>query len=87
MMILLGAHYIPFVFLYGMRMFAVLAGLLVGGGLLIAIYESSRFSADAWFTGAMLLIFAVVGRTSVRREAHEEIAEQGAGPQAVPQPR
>src|SRR4051812_12909969 len=30
MMILLGAHYLPFVFLYGMRMFAVLAAFLVG---------------------------------------------------------
>ena len=30
-MVLLGAHYIPFVFLYGMRMFAVMAALVVGG--------------------------------------------------------
>ena len=37
MMILLGAHYLPFVFLYGMRMFAVLAAILVGGGILIAM--------------------------------------------------
>ena len=29
LMILLGAHYIPFVFLYGMRMFAVLAAALL----------------------------------------------------------
>jgi len=28
----LGAHYLPFVFLYGMRIFAVLAAFLVGGG-------------------------------------------------------
>ena len=33
----LGAHYPPFVFLYGMRMFAVLAALLIGGGTLIAM--------------------------------------------------
>jgi len=37
LMILLGAHYLPFVFLYGMRMFAVLAAVLVGGGTLIAM--------------------------------------------------
>src|SRR5215204_1523042 len=30
LMILVGAHYLPFVFLYGMPMFAVLAALLVG---------------------------------------------------------
>jgi hypothetical protein len=30
LMVLLGAHYIPFVFLYGMRIFALLAALLLG---------------------------------------------------------
>ena len=49
MMILLGAHYLPFVFLYGMRMFAVLAAVLVGGGTLIAMYFSASFSAGAWY--------------------------------------
>jgi hypothetical protein len=43
MMILLGAHYVPFVFLYGMRMFAVIAALIAGGGLVIAMYWSSSF--------------------------------------------
>ena len=38
MMVLLGAHYVPFAFLYGMRMFLALAALLTGGGLIIAMY-------------------------------------------------
>lgn len=63
MMILLGAHYLPFVFLYGMRIFAALAAVLVGGGILIALYWSASFSAGAWFTGAVLLVFAFLGRT------------------------
>jgi len=37
MMILLGAHYLPFVFLYGMRVFAALAVFLLGGGLYLAV--------------------------------------------------
>ncbi|MDP2300181.1 MAG: hypothetical protein Q8M55_05650 [Actinomycetota bacterium] len=45
-MIVLGAHYLPFVFLYGMRMFA----------------------AGGWFTGALLLVFAVLGRWFAVRE-------------------
>ena len=45
MMVLLGAHYIPFVFLYGMRMFAVMAALIVAGGLVIAIYWSSKLQS------------------------------------------
>jgi hypothetical protein len=68
MTILLGAHYVPFVFLYGMRMFAVLAALLVGGGTLIAMYFSASFSVAAWYTGGILLVFAQLGRTIANRE-------------------
>jgi hypothetical protein len=68
MMILLGAHYLPFVFLYGMRMFAVLAAFLVGGGTLIAMYFSASFSAGARYTGTVLLVFAELGRRIVNHE-------------------
>jgi hypothetical protein len=60
-MILLGAHYLPFVFLYGMRMFAVLAVILVVGGLVIAHYPGS-FALGGWVTGVILLGFAEAGR-------------------------
>ena len=68
MMILLGAHYLPFVFLYGVRMFAVLAALLVGGGTLIAVYFSTSSSIGAWYTGMVLLSFAALGRAIVSQE-------------------
>ena len=69
MMILLGAHYLPFVFLYGMRMFAVLAAFLIGGGTLIAMYFSASFSIGAWYTGTTLLVFAALGRMIVNHES------------------
>jgi hypothetical protein len=69
MMILLGAHYLPFVFLYGMRMFAVLAAALLAGGLLIARYRPDSLAAGAWYAGAVLLVFAAVGRVLAGREA------------------
>ena len=69
--ILLGAHYCPFVFLYGMRMFAVLAGLLVGGGVIIAMYLSSGFGVAAWYTGAILFVFAGIGRAIVQHELYK----------------
>jgi hypothetical protein len=47
-MIALGAHYLPFVFLYGMRQFAVLAVVLLGGGVIIGMYFSS---VSAWADG------------------------------------
>ncbi len=61
-MILLGAHYLPFVFLYGMRQFAVLCGLLVTLGLALGLYVRAPFSAGGWLTGGILLVFAFVGR-------------------------
>ena len=33
LLILLGAHYLPFVFLYGMRMFIALCAILVSSGV------------------------------------------------------
>lgn len=68
LMILVGAHYLPFVFLYGMRMFAVLAVVLISGGLLSGVYLTDSFSAGAWFAGAVLVAFAVVGRSIAARE-------------------
>lgn len=68
LMILLGAHYLPFVTLYGMRMFAALAALLIGGGVVIAQYGSGRFSDGAWYAGAILLLFAGIGRAIAKGE-------------------
>jgi hypothetical protein len=59
-MILLGAHYLPFVFLYGMRMFWALAGLLAAGGVTLALYARQvPFAAGAWATGVLLVCFGV----------------------------
>jgi hypothetical protein len=51
-----------------MRMFAVLAAVVAGGGVAIAMYASSSFGVGAWYTGAALVLFAGVGRTIVARE-------------------
>jgi hypothetical protein len=77
MMVLLGAHYLPFAFLYGMRMFLMLAALLTGGGLMIAMYWSSSFSIGAWYTGLTLLAFAAVGRAVAEHE-YRSIAKRSA---------
>ena len=75
LMILLGAHYLPFVFLYGMRLFAVLAALLLGGGVFIALNDSSHFSIGAWLTGILLLAFAAAGKALVDREQARSLAQ------------
>jgi hypothetical protein len=67
-MILLGAHYLPFTFLYGMRIFIPLCALLVSGGVVIAENFSGLFSTGAWVTGVILFAFACIGRIVVRSE-------------------
>ena len=64
-MIVLGAHYLPFVTLYGMRMFYVLAGILVGAGVVLALYVTLPFATGAWFTAVVLAVFALLGRAAV----------------------
>jgi hypothetical protein len=69
LMILVGAHYLPFTFLYGMRMFVPLSAILVSGGVIIALYYSSgSFTLGGWISGATLLIFAWIGRATAQAE-------------------
>ena len=68
LMILLGAHYLPFVFMYGMRMFIALCAILVGGGVVIALHFAGSFSLGGWICGLVLFIFAWLGRATVRSE-------------------
>jgi hypothetical protein len=62
LMVTLGAHYLPFVFLYGMRLFAGLSGALVVGGVLIGMYLPTPLSFGAWLTAGLLILCAFLGR-------------------------
>ncbi|HSG46372.1 MAG TPA: hypothetical protein VLA43_01035 [Longimicrobiales bacterium] len=68
LMVALGAHYLPFVFLYGMRMFGALAVILWAGGVFLGTWFPLGATAGAWFTGAVLLAFAFLGRALVLGE-------------------
>ncbi len=68
LLVLLGAHYLPFVFLYGMRMFAALGSILVSGGVVIALYFSHAFTLGGWVCGLRLFVFAWIGRAVVQSE-------------------
>jgi hypothetical protein len=68
-MIVVGTHYMPFVFLYGMWQFWILSGILVTGGVVIGLYVPASFSLGGWVTGMVLLAFAFVGRFAARDPA------------------
>jgi hypothetical protein len=69
LMILAGAHYLPFATLYGMRMFLFLAGILIVMGVVIALWFSGTFSLGAWVAGLTLFAFAWMGRSIATGEA------------------
>lgn len=74
LMVLLGAHYLPFAFLYGMRMFLFLAGILMAGGVVVARFFPGTFSTGAWIAGLALLAFAWIGRSIAVGEARTQMA-------------
>ena len=67
-MVALGAHYLPFAFLYGMRMFVALAAALIGAGVALALWIPSGFAAGAYVTAGVLVLAAFAGRALVARE-------------------
>lgn len=76
MTILLGAHYLPFATLYGMRSFLLLAGALIVSGVVIAIYWPHGFALGGWVTSVLLLLLAVIGWIEAHYIAHTEGSRQ-----------
>jgi len=73
-MIVVGAHYLPFVTLYGMRMYASLAAVLVVAGAALALYGPPVFALGAWLTGAALIAAGAAARAIVLREERRAAA-------------
>jgi hypothetical protein len=67
-MIVVGSHYLTFITLYGMRMFGVLAALLVVAGAALGLYGPATFSLGGWVAAVLFIVFAFVGRALVLRE-------------------
>jgi hypothetical protein len=57
-MVIVGAHYLPFVFLYGMKTFAVLAAALLGAGFAIGFIAPDEVVMGGWVGGAILFASA-----------------------------
>lgn len=66
-MVIVGAHYLPFAFLYGTALFAVLGGLMTLAGVALALWLPNTFTTGGWATGALLIVFAFVLRRSHQR--------------------
>jgi hypothetical protein len=69
LMIVVGAHYLPFVTLYGMRLWYVLGGALIVAGLMLVLYGPRLFVLGGWLGAALLAVFTVVFASAAKREA------------------
>lgn len=69
LLVAIGAHYLPFAFLYGMRHFLALGAAMIVVGLLAGVYMPSRAIAVAWAVAAMLLGFGLAGYAQYARES------------------
>jgi hypothetical protein len=68
-MLALGAHYLPFIFLYGMWQFGVLAVLLIGSAVFLALFAPTMFALGGWISALFLIVFAFLGRWVAARDS------------------
>jgi hypothetical protein len=66
--VLVGAHWLPFAYIYSMNSFLVIAGILVLVGTLFGFIFIQSFSASGFVAGGVLLLFAAIHYFMVRRE-------------------
>ena len=68
-LVVVGAHYLPFIFLYGMWQFGILAVLLAGLGTVLGVYFPETFTLGGWIGAAVFLLSAFPFRTMALRRA------------------
>ena len=59
-LIVVGAHYLPFVTLYGLPHYAIAGGLMVAAGIALPSLRPGDFALGGWVGGAMLIVLGVV---------------------------
>jgi hypothetical protein len=55
-----GAHYLPFVTLYGQPAFYGVAAVMVGAGFVLPMLRPDSFALGGWLGGAMLVLTGVM---------------------------
>jgi hypothetical protein len=65
-MIALGAHYLPFAFMYGMAQYLCLGATLIASGFVLTRIPATPLSLGAWLTASILLAFAFLARHVAR---------------------
>ncbi len=66
--IIIGAHYLPFIYAYKMKSYWILASLLVVGGSLFGFIVPDNIHYCAYFTGFILFLFGIINYYLVKKE-------------------
>ncbi len=72
--VVVGAHYLPFAFVYGMRLFIPLAGILVATGVGIGWYAPDQGLLAGWLAASAMILFAFLGRLAVGKSRQSSAA-------------
>lgn len=67
-MIALAAHFLPFMFLFGMWHFGALGMVLFASALVFGFSGAEHFTVAGWYGGVVQLLFGFVGYEQLRRE-------------------
>ncbi len=67
-MVALGAHFLPFMFLFGMWQFGALGLLLTFSGLAFGLAPDEGFMVAGWYGAIVQALFAFMALSAVRRE-------------------
>lgn len=71
--IIIGAHYLPFVYAYKLKTYWILASLLVIGGILFGFIFPDEHIYCAYYTGITLLLFAIINHYITKKEIAKNI--------------
>lgn len=69
--IIIGAHYLPFIYAYKLKTYWILASLLTIGGSFFGFMMQANFDYCAYYTGSMLLLFAFINLYLIKKEIKE----------------
>lgn len=69
-MLIVGAHYLPFCFLYGMKTFIVLACTLILSAFILVYLIPSALFLSGWIGGGILIAFSLVLYILYYRDSH-----------------
>ncbi len=71
--IIVGAHFLPFVYAYKLKTYWILASLLVINGILFGFILPDKCIYSAYFTGSLLLLFAIINHYLIKKEINKTV--------------